>query len=575
MLGEPVLCSFPSLRAIKNSFLAAAVSLALSGILLPAQQAGYSVRGTVLDSTTRQPIARALVQLANGDAVLTDSNGGFEFSNLPAQQTIIQVRRPGYLTNQTDAPGIQPSQDQVSTFSVTIGSNTPSLNLSLMPEAVLTGQLSLLDSDAADGIQVTAYRKGVENGRPKWTMTGFATTNSQGIFRIASLSAGSYLLYTQPSLDLTSAIVANSASSGYPPVYFPGVTDASSAGVIALATGEHKQADITLLRQTFYPVTIKVANAPPGDFVNLDIQDSGGRAMQLGGTRYDAQQQAAHASLPAGRYVLDARVFDIPNNRSPMFGHVEFTVSTAPVTYVSISVLPLRNIPVIIRREFAAPSNAGGDLEFYRESGRLISHTAPPSPGLNLNLVVADATFSGGNYAGGLQPVPGSNDESAFQIESVPPGKYWIQANAFEGYISSISSGGVDLAHDVLTVGAGGSSAPIEVTLRNDAGSIDGTIGAGPALSGDTSHAWIYAIPLFGTTSELPSAVPDSSGKFTFDRLPPGSYRVVACDSPRQIEFRTPEGLAAWAGRGQVVNVEAGGAAHVQLDVTTTAELGQ
>ena len=566
MLGEPVLCSFPSLRGIKNSFLAAGVSLALPGIFLPAQQAGYTVRGTVLDSTTRQPIARALVQVANGDAVLTDSNGGFDFANVPAQQATIMVRRPGYLTNQTDAPGPQPSQDQVSIYPVTIGSNTPPLTLSLMPEAVLTGHLSLLDSDAADGIQVTAYRKGVENGRPKWTMAGMAATNSQGVFRIANLPAGSYLLYTQPSLDLFFAIANNSASSGYPAVYFPGVTDASAAGVITLATGEHKQADITLLRQTFYPVTIKVANAPPGDFVNLDIQDSAGRAMQQGAARYDAQQQAAHASLPAGRYLLDARTFDVGTNRSSLFGHAEFTVSTAPVTYVSISVLPLRKIPVIIRREFTAPTTA---------TLGVIGLSQGPSPGLNLNLVAADATFSGGNSAGGLQPLPGSNDGSAFQIESVPPGKYWVEANAFDGYISSISSGGVDLAHEVLTVGAGGASAPIEVTLRNDAGSIDGTIGAGQVPPGDTSHAWIYAIPLFATTSDLPTASPDSSGKFRFDNLPPGSYRLVACDSPRQIEFRTPEGLAAWAGRGQVVSVEAGGAAHVQLDVTATAELGQ
>lgn len=551
-----MLCSFPSLRGIKNSFLAAGVSLALPGTFLPAQQAGYTVRGTVLDSTTRQPIARALVQIG-GDAALTDSTGGFELSNGPAQPATILVRRPGYITNQDNSSGFQPSQDQLSMFSVAAGADAPPAELFLRPESVLTGQVSLPSANPADGIQLTAYRKGVENGRPMWKEAGAAVTNSEGIFRIASLPPGSYLLYALPSTDLSYARNAK-ASSGYPPVYFPGVTDASAASVIRLATGEHKQADITLLRQTLYPVTIKVANAQPGSYVNLDIRDTGGRSMQTGAS-YDPQQQTAHTSLPPGRYLVDARAFDIGNGRSSLFGHSEFIVSAVPVTYVGVTVLPLRNLLVTIRKEFPVPANVT---------------TGGSGPGVNLNLIAAYVAFNGGNYAGGLEPVPGSNGGDSYQVKDVPPGKYWVAADAWGSYVSSITSEGVDLTRDVLTVGAGGSSAPIEITLRNDPGSIDGTVRS--SAGGEERRTWLYAIPLFPTNASLPpSTVLDGPGKFSINPLAPGSYRVVACDSPREIEFHTPEGLEAWDGKGQVVSVETGGTTHVQLDLTSIGEQSQ
>ena len=61
--------------------------------------------------------------------------------------------------------------------------------------------------------------------------------------------------------------------------------------------------------------------------------------------------------------------------------------------------------------------------------------------------------------------------------------------------------------------------------------------------------------------------MPTSTGQFSFYNLAPGSYRVVACDAPQEIDFHSPEGLAAWTGKGQTVTVEAGGSASVELDV--------
>ena len=89
-----------------------------------------------------------------------------------------------------------------------------------------------------------------------------------------------------------------------------------------------------------------------------------------------------------------------------------------------------------------------------------------------------------------------------------------------------------------------------------------------PASSaGERPQLWIYAIPLFSTPANLPTGSLQSNGEFNIPNLAPGSYRVVACDAPQEIDFHSAEGLSAWAGKGQTVSVEAGGTASVDLDV--------
>jgi hypothetical protein len=172
-----------------------------------------------------------------------------------------------------------------------------------------------------------------------------------------------------------------------------------------------------------------------------------------------------------------------------------------------------------------------------------------------------------------------SGSEWALNVQQ--PGRYWIQAQAFPpAYISSITSGGVDLGSNPLAIVPGTTPAQVEVTLRNDPGTITGQIAtlttnssgttdtSGPTpTSGERPQLWIYAIPLFATPANLPTGSLQSNGQFTIPNLAPGSYRVVACDSPQEIDFHSAEGLAAWAGKGQTVSVEAGGTTSVDLDI--------
>ena len=542
----------------RNPMLACALAFLWATLALPciAQDTSdetnqlYPVKGVVLNSVTHQPIARALVDSHQG-AVLTDNDGRFEL-NLPEGMAQISIKRPGY-----------GSRGQASNHAIRVGPNLSSLTLNLTPEAIITGQVTLSTSDSADGIRVMAYRRRIVNGRQQWTVENSTRTTSDGGFRIAGLQPGDYLVYTAPLRDTDGPPARGTAMYGYPAAYYPGVPDITAAGVLTLSAGQHAQADFILTRQRFYHVTVLVTNREIGPGINLQVRERSGRPVGIP-VHFNADQGIAETNLPSGSYFLEGR----HRGESQLYGRVEFTVAGAPVSGVHLALVPLHPVPVTIRRAFTNGSTGNG--------GGLVLADGSPSlsgAGLNLSLIPADEFFGQMGTMGGLRPAEGSTDGSLFEIENVTPGRYWVETSAFEGYVSSITSGGVDLAREPLVVGPGGTTAPIEVTLRDDTATITAEItGAQSANSsvGEQHEIYVYAIPLFASTGPIRMSGAQAWGEVTLAGLAPGSYRVVAFDAPQEIDFHTPEGLAKYSAMGETATVDAAGSAHVQLGVIHT-----
>ena len=541
-------------RSCALKILAAAYVCGAALISCAAQQAGdtYAVKGVVLDTVSHQPIARVLVE-AGMDAVFTDNDGHFEL-DLPAGRTGINLRRPGYGSRGLSA-----------LHAVNVGANMPDLTFTLTPEAMITGHVTLSTGDEADGIRITAYRRQVVNGRERWALQNIVTTNSEGAFRLANLEApATYLLYSMPAHDRVGPIAPGAVSYGYPSLYYPGVADSAAAGLIYLSPGQQAQADFTLTQQPFYPVSIAV----PGRRNGVQIHDQSGRTLEFS-TRWNEQRGIAEVNLPNGRYYAESRTPGEP----AAYGRVEFTVAGGPVSGLSMAMAPLHPVPVIVRQESNTTGGGGttgaGSVSFVNDS----------NAGLNLNLISAEAfDLQGGG--GGLRRPPGASDSSLYELENAMPGRYWVETSPFEGYVSSITSGGVDLAREPLVIGAGNSTAPIEVTLRNDAGTIAGqinpstTTAAGPAQLGEAGTVFVYAIPLFPTPSQMPQSMTQGSGQFSIANVAPGSYRVVAFDRRQEIDPADTQALAKYIGKGQTVAVEANGTANVQLDVIRPGDEG-
>jgi len=512
--------------------------------------AGYTVNGTVVNATTGQAVARALVDLNEQYAVLTGGDGAFSFDNLPAGTYMVSVRKPGFVGFGTGRQsysihGAIPRR-MAPPHRIVVGPDMPALTFRLAPNATIAGTVTLSTSDPADGIHVTVYRQQVEDGRTRWVMGGNAETRSDGSFRLGDLPAGHYMIYTHPSLDQPQGTgETHGPVWGYPALYYPGVTDPSSAGVVALGAGQQAEADFTVTRQQFFPVTAVVHSSEENPASNFQILDSGGRPTFIP-AHFDRRTGLVHANVPIGSWTLEARVY----GHDQEWGRTDFQVTGSPVSF-AISIVPIPHIPVIIHREFTA-SGAGQPVQ----SGA----------GMNLFLLPADAV-AGGMAGGGMHPV---GDGSTWELNVYAAGRYWVMANPFPpAYISSISMGGTNLAATPMVISPGSSVAAIDVTLRDDPGSITGQVNqsVGGNTVGEEKQSWVYAIPLFPSAAGVQDLTPNDDGHFSFYHLAPGSYRMVACDTQQDIDSHSPDALAAWAGKGSTVTVDAAGTANVQLDV--------
>lgn len=176
-------------------------------------------------------------------------------------------------------------------------------------------------------------------------------------------------------------------------------------------------------------------------------------------------------------------------------------------------------------------------------------------------------------------------------IEGAPAGNYWVRVNSSRGYPASIRSGNLDLQHQPLVVGAGGTASPIEITMRDDTAEISGTVeGVTPTARGPVSamaavQGWasytssagqaaahIYCIPLADSSGQLTEIWVSPDGSFVSQGLPPGAYRLLAFDREQhELEYRNPEALRTYDSKGPVVRVVGGQKEHVQLQLISTS----
>lgn len=548
--------------------------------------ASNSIRGVVLNSATREPIARALVTSAgNAYAGLTDDQGRFSFT-LPSDLSFggsFHAGKPGFL------------EDERSNVGVSIFPNSesnPELLFTLTPESLITGRVTLPRAGSFDRISVELYRRQVTDGRGRWIPAATERARTKGDFRFAGLSAGTYKIFTGELLDhdpLTADSDPDGPQFGYPPAYFPTASDFSSSAPINLATGQTFQAELTPNLRRYYNIKIAIPNARPGEGVNITVAPSNhyGPGFSLG---FNGQDQAIEGMLPSGTYTVEA----VSYGNSPASGVLTFTVHDAPVLTPTLLLLPSQSIPVNLKEEFVTASNNSSSTGLsdisaqnsitVRNSGSHVLHRRFPT--LNLSLLPAE-DFSA-HPAASLAPI--DNGDSTLRVNGALPGVYWLQIYQSRGYVASATSGGVDLLTNPLVLTPGGSTAPIDITLRDDAAEIEGTIeNSSNEKSAHRQPPAVYCIPLpdsNGTftqasvqnnmqtnNAQANSAQPnyDQSIHFQCPNLPPGSYRVLAFDSPQnQLEYRSLEAMRPYESKGPTVRLTGGQKETVTVPIGPT-----
>jgi hypothetical protein len=536
-----------------------------------------TLRGTVINSVTHEPIGRALVHSPdNRFATMTGDRGQFEF-NFPRSEpgqlvtsastlsapgsvresrlqyvssnrpTNLMAAKPGYLFEENEGQGALVSADQ------------QVLTIALTPEALVVGHILLPSVDYLDRIQVELYRREHQQGEEHWAAVGTTRSRVDGSFRFAELPAGTYKLVTRELLDRDPLTFDPGGQLfGYAPVYYPSAPDFAAAEVIRLSAGTTFQANLSPIRREYYRVKVGVANAPPN--IQLQVWPHGrpGPGYSLG---FNAEEQSIEGSLPDGNYTIRATSY----GPAGMTGTLNIAVGDGPTTGATMMLLPNSSIRVSVTEEFVDPETLNRIRTMYNSGA-----SNPRRPNyFNVSLAPIEqfAYIPGAS----LRPPNGPDDESLV-IENVQPGSYRVQATTGMGYISSITSGGGDLVHKPLLVSPGSAPPAIEINLRDDGAEVNGTVEV-PSQGSTFRLPVVHFVPMADGGGQFRVAWASGDGRFQLQQLPPGAYRVLVFDRQRpDLEYATDEVLSQYDSKAQVIRVVAGQKEHLRLPLISRSE---
>ena len=543
-----------------------AAALTVQSALAQTEAQRTTVSGVVINSVTRAPVPRAIVSTPdNRYATFTDSSGQFEFdiekesgdiSASPGQltglsgpgqdRTWVNARKPGFINEGPNGALASPGKE---------------VTIALAPEALIVGRVTFSTADTTSHVTVQLFARQTQDGLPRWTMRNSTLTNSAGEFRFAELPPGQYRLATTESLDNDpGAMLSRNQVYGFPPLYYPGAPDFSTAGTIEVTAGQTVPADLSLVRQPYYSVRIPV-NGDIGNELKIIVSSQGhrGPGYSLG---FNGAQHRIEGLLPNGNYVVDA----ISYGENAASGTTTLRVAGGPAEGPALTIVPNSGIVLNVREEFH-DTQWNGSASFSA-NGRVF---ALHGPRLYLSANLEPADDFGQGVPASIRPPLGPNDDSLV-LTNVPPGRYWLRLHSARGYVASATTGAIDLLHQPLVVTAG-AAASVDVTLRDEFSSVEGKVtGWNPDYvkpdDPESQNAWIYFVPLPDGAGQFQQLGVPPNETFNLEQIVPGSYRVLAFAHPKEnLPYRDPQAMKTYDTKGQVIHLAASQKTNLQVPI--------
>jgi hypothetical protein len=501
------------------------------GGLLPTSPANpnskrYAISGTVLNTVTNEPVRRALVHF-NGveqHTAFTGNDGRFQLENIPEGTIWVSAQRPGFFP----PPGVQ------SNFRVGPGSND--FRVFLTPEAKLTGNVVDSEGEPIENVQIQALGEQIVEGHKQWTMRGAANTDENGVYKLEGQMPGTLVICTAAR----PLLLGQNSTESYPARCYPNSPDAASAQKVEIVAGQAARADFTLDPVRSYHVsgTVLGGLGRVGGWVE-GLQPG----QPIFGIGVDARKGRFSLTIPNGSWKLHFQATDGQGRNLEAIN--ELNVNGADVTGVQVVLEPGLKIPI----EFVRPA----------ERAESTAPTSSPVPVLRLRKP-GDA----GNFAYTSSFVPNAGDSADASIrQAIPdvlPGTYEVSVLPSAACVGAVSSGGIDLLRQPLTVAPGSGPEPIVVTMRNDCASL------GIALQTEhlENETTLLLVPESGGIEPQKISIAGSRS-YEFARLSPGTYHVYAVSDAADLEYANPEAMRNIA--GETVTLDANQKANVSLPV--------
>lgn len=565
----------------------------------PAQPIGRGIiSGALTTADTGAPARRATVRLVRVSPALTktatsDSEGRFTFSDLPPGEYRLSATKPGYLDMVYGARQPGPTSPGT-TISLAENQRIEKLVWTMPRGGVITGIVTDEFGDPSFNTPVRALRFSYRNGERIAGQAAISNTDDRGVYRLAGLLPGEYLVNAVPR-DSVSTLAAQAnaerqmraqmtaqaksmpegpaaaemrdrvarmtaapppapvASAGYVPVFYPGSTMPSGATVVSIGVGEERTG-VDFPLQAIDTATIA------GTVVNAE-----------GPLNDDTRVQLIDPALPVPSVGVWFRNTE-PDGKFSFQG-------VSPGNYVlkAYSMLPLAEGGAVVTAAMNVSVGAGATSDVTLTlrgsvpvSGRLSLEGLPPADTAKARLVMRQIQTS----ADWESPPPRVTlkPDGSFSVENVAPGRYRFAVMGLpDGWtINSAMFGGVETADVHLTVEREGKYADGELTVTNRVAEVTGTL---TTVANDAAAG--YTVILFPTdramwlpeSRRIQAALSGRDGRYTFKGLPAGDYRVAAVASPEPGREFDPVWLSELFAVSSTVRLAAGEARTQNLTV--------
>ena len=228
------------------------IPVILFGLMFQTPQV-YTIAGTLVDSVTNAPIAKAKVVIAGAGFVManplvsrtsaTGPDGHFEFTGLAAQKYTLTATRLGYIPQRFGERALY--ADYTSAVVTGEGQTTDHLTFRLIPSAVIAGTVTDPNGQPVAGLAVGAMAIGGSGPRRRVLHTFSGSTDDRGYFRIYSLPEGTFGVVVSGQ-QANGQPVPSVDAVAYPRTFYPGTTDPEQAALVNVKAGQEVRADMIL-----------------------------------------------------------------------------------------------------------------------------------------------------------------------------------------------------------------------------------------------------------------------------------------------------------------------------------------
>jgi protocatechuate 3,4-dioxygenase beta subunit len=516
-----------------------------------------TLSGAVVSSVTGEPlnhveVAAAPVTGGVAATTITDAKGNFTLVDLDPGEYKVKGHRNGYLD--TNYGARRPGGAGIE-IALEPGVEMTDIQIKLAPFAVLAGTVREMDGEPLAGARVAVFELAFDSGRRRIGQVDDTHTDDLGQYRIANLPPGKYYIRAEPHEDDESgpATEDHSRKTAPPemllPALYPGVVDPAAARPVEAAAGARITGlDIALPRSRVVSVSGHLA-LPPGTNGNVGLQAASG--FEALGQNYSGSLKPNGdfevAGVPPGTYTLTANAGP-PSKPTPgviILGSwarfhttLPLEVGNAGVTGVRIAVTPGPEVEGHITVEGDDPVKLTYGSILFEEAGGFI----------------IDASILEGQTFRTL----------------LSPGSYCVSVaiGKINLVTKSIRAGQTDVLRDGLNVSEAGEIS-LEIVLAPDGGKIDGV-----ALDKDekpVAGATVLLVPeppYRGRRDRFYNAATNQYGRYEFENVAPGDYKVFAWYDIEEGAWFDPEFLRDIASKGQAVKLEAKGHEIAKVHIT-------